>query len=84
MRGNGRGGWFGWPDDPKMETLRDAWLDAPDRAAQKALCEDIQRYAMEQVPIIPTGQWFYPTAMRDNITDVVRSALMFSWNVKKG
>ena len=84
MRGNGRGGWFGWPEDPKMETLRDAWLDAPDRAAQKKLAEEIQVYAMQQVPMIPTGQWFYPTATRDNITDIVRSALMLHWGVKKG
>ena len=84
MRGNGRGGWFGWPEDPKMEALRDAWLDAPDLAAQKKLAEEIQVYAMQQVPMIPTGQWFYPTATRDNVTDIVRSALMLHWNVKKG
>jgi len=83
MRGNGGGAWFGWPDDPKMEGLRDAWLDAPDRAAQKKLCEDIQSYAMEQVPIIPTGQWFYPTATRANITDMVRSGNPLHWNIKK-
>jgi len=83
MRGNGVNGWFGWPTDPQMESLRDAWLDAPDLASQKKLCEDIQVHAMKQVPIIPTGQWFYPTAFRDNVTDIVRSALMFSWNMKK-
>ncbi len=66
-----------------MESLRDVWLDAPDRPAQKKACEDLQSHAFEQVPVIPTGQWFYPTAFRDTITDVVRSALMFSWNVKK-
>jgi len=84
IRGNGRGAWFGWPEDPKMEQLRDAWLDAPDAASQKKLAEQIQIHAMEQVPVIPTGQWFYPTAMRENVTDVVRSALMLNWNVKKG
>ena len=83
MRGNGNNGWFGWPTDPKMEALRDRWLDAPDLAAQKQACEDIQVYAFEQVPIIPTGQWFYPTAFRSNVEDIVRSALMFSWNVRK-
>ena len=84
MRGNGKDGWFGWPDDPKMEGMHDAWLDAPDLPTQKKLAEDIQAYAFEQVPIIPTGQWFYPTAHRENITGMVRSALMFSWNIKKG
>ena len=84
MRGNGTGGWFGWPTDEKMESLRDAWLDAPDLPAQKKLCEDIQGYAMQQVPVIPTSQWFYPTAFRANVTDIVRTHLMFAWNVKKG
>jgi peptide/nickel transport system substrate-binding protein len=83
MRGNGAGAWFGWPDDPKMEALRDAWLGAPDRPAQKKLCEDIQAYAMEQVPVIPTGQWFYPTATRANITDMVRSGSPLHWNIRK-
>ena len=83
LRGNGKGACFGWPDDPKMEALRDDWMDAPDRPAQKKLAEDIQAYAMQQVPIIPTGQWYYPTAFRDNVSDIVRSALMFHWNLKK-
>lgn len=83
IRGNGTSGWFGWPTDAKMEELRDAWLDAPDLASQKRICEQIQLHAFEQVPIIPTGQWFYPTAFRSNVTDIVRTALMFSWNVKK-
>ena len=84
MRGNGRGAWFGWPEDPKMEALRDAWLDAPDLAAQKKLAEEIQVHAMQQVPMIPVGQWFVPTATRDNLTDIVRSVFMLLWNVKKG
>ncbi|MCC6719103.1 MAG: ABC transporter substrate-binding protein [Acetobacteraceae bacterium] len=84
IRGNGRGAWFGWPDDPKMEALRDAWFNAPDLAAQKKLAEEIQIHAMQEVPIIPTGQWFTPNATRDNIHDIVRSALALHWNVKKG
>jgi len=83
MRGNGNGGWFGWPTDEKIESLRDAWLDAPDLPAQKKLCEEIQIHAMQEVPIIPTGQWFYPTAFRNNVVDVVRSAQMLSWGVRK-
>ena len=84
MRGNGANGWFGWPEDPKIEALRDAWLDAPDQSARQALCRDIQSHAFEQVPIIPTGQWFYPTATRTNITDLVRAGVVLHWNVRKG
>ena len=37
LRGVGRKGWFGWPTDERLEALRDAWFDAPDLAAQRAI-----------------------------------------------
>ncbi len=83
LRGNGSNAWFGWPDDPKLEQMRDAWLDASDQAAQKRICEDIQSHAFEQVPFIPIGQWFYPTAFRNNVTDIVRGPNILHWNLKK-
>jgi peptide/nickel transport system substrate-binding protein len=83
LRGNGNGAWFGWPTDPKIETLRDSWFDATDLGAQKKICEDIQSYAFEQVPFIPIGQWFYPTAFRNNIIDIVKAPGILHWNLKK-
>jgi peptide/nickel transport system substrate-binding protein len=83
LRGNGSGAWFGWPTDPKMEALRDSWFDAPDLAGQKKLCEDMQIQAFDQVPFIPVGQWFYPTAFRNNIVDIVKAPGILHWNLKK-
>lgn len=83
IRGNGAGAWFGWPTDPKMEALRDSWFDAPDLAAQKKVCEDMQIRAFDQVPFIPVGQWFYPTAFRDNVVDIVKSPGILHWNLRK-
>jgi peptide/nickel transport system substrate-binding protein len=83
IRGNGSGAWFGWPTDQKMEALRDSWFDAPDVPTQKKICEDMQTYAFEQVPFIPIGQWFYPTAFRNTVTDIVRSPNILHWNLKK-
>jgi peptide/nickel transport system substrate-binding protein len=83
LRGNGAGAWFGWPSDPKMEAMRDSWFDAPDLAGQKKICEDIQAYAFEQVPFIPVAQWFYPTAFRNNVTDIVKSPTPLHWNLEK-
>ena len=34
MRGVGEKSWFGWPTDPKMEELRNAWFDATDRVVE--------------------------------------------------
>ncbi len=83
LRGNGAGGWFGWPVDPEMEALRDKWFDAPDLAGQKAVAEDIQRLAMQHVPYIPTGQFFQPTAYRNNLTGFLKSPLSLFWSVRR-
>ena len=49
------------PTDPVFEQLRDQWLDAPDLAAQKKICDQIQlRTRSRTVPFIPTGQSFQP------------------------
>jgi peptide/nickel transport system substrate-binding protein len=83
IRGAGRQGWFGWPDSPTLRGLRDAWLDAPDLAAQKKIADDIQRTVFEEVPYIPTGQWFTPSAWRDNVSGIVSGSSPVFWNVKK-
>ncbi len=84
LRGNGASAWFGWPTDPKIEVLRATWFDAPDVAAQKKVCEQIQLVAFEDVPFIPIGQWFQPTGYRTNVTDIVKCPNILFWNVKKG
>ena len=83
MRGNGADGWFGWPTDPEMETLRDRWFDAPDVAAQKAICDDMQRLAFEHVPFYSVGQRFLPTAVRDSLKDIVAASYPVFWGVRK-
>ena len=83
LRGNGLQAWFGWPTDPKIETLRDAWLAAPDLATQQKLAADIQREAFVSVPYIPTGQFTIPTAYRKNLKGVIVSPVTFLWNVEK-
>jgi peptide/nickel transport system substrate-binding protein len=62
IRGNADKAWFGWPNMPKLETLRDAWFEAPDLAAQKKVCEQIQLQVWQDVPFIPLGCTYFPTA----------------------
>jgi peptide/nickel transport system substrate-binding protein len=61
IRGNGAGAWFGWPELPAMEKLREAWFDAPDLAAQRRICEQIQLQFWQEVPYIPLGCIYFPT-----------------------
>ena len=83
IRGAGKQGWFGWPDSPTLRALRNDWLDAPDLAAQQVIANKIQKTVFEEVPYIPTGQWFTPSAWRTNISGIISSSSPVFWNVKK-
>jgi peptide/nickel transport system substrate-binding protein len=82
LRANGKGAWFGWPDDPKTEELREAWFNAPDLAAQKKVAEQDQLRAFENVPYYPLGVAQLPTAFRPDITGVPEGFPIF-WDVRR-
>jgi peptide/nickel transport system substrate-binding protein len=83
LRGNGDAGYAGWATIPRIEELREAWFQAPDEAAQQAICRDIQLEAMREVPFYPLGQYMQPTAFRSDIRGVVDGFPTF-WNVRRG
>jgi len=70
IRGNGAGGWFGWPTDPKMEALRDAWFEAPDLAAQQKICAEMQAEFYQNPSYVPLGMYDLPTAFHSYLKDV--------------
>ena len=70
IRANGDKAWFGWPDDPKLEALRQDWFAATDLANQKRICRAIQDEAWRFVPFVPLGQYFLPTAYRRDLQGV--------------
>jgi peptide/nickel transport system substrate-binding protein len=84
IRGNGEdpAAWPGWCISPKLEALRNAWFDAPDLAAQQAICRELQIQAMQDLPSIPLGQYMQYTAYRSNITGVLKGFPTF-WNVRR-
>jgi peptide/nickel transport system substrate-binding protein len=84
LRGNGKGGWFGWPTSPRLEALRDAWFAAPDLAEQKRICAGMQRIALEEVPFVPVGSYSLPSALRGNLDGVVQASGTMFWGVRKG
>ena len=83
LRGNGLGGFFGWPTSPELEALRDQWFLEADEKAQRAICGEMQRIAFEQVPYMPLGHWFAPTALRGNLTGLVRAPFPIFWNLAR-
>lgn len=83
LRGNGAQGWFGWPTSPRLEALRETWLDAPDLPTQQRIAGEMQQLAFEEVPFIPLGQVFNPTAFRSNIVDIVPASFPIFWGVRR-
>jgi peptide/nickel transport system substrate-binding protein len=70
IRSNPATAWFGWPNDPKMEALRLAWYDAPDLAAQKKLCAEMQAELFENPSYAPLGLFYQPTTFRSDVKDI--------------
>ena len=70
IRGNGTSAWFGWPTNPKMEALYDAWFEAPDVAAQKKIVDEMQALFWQDPPYVPMGMYDQPTAFNKRITDI--------------
>jgi len=80
--GEGTGAAPGWPSSPRIEELRQQWLDATDLATQKSLARDMQLQALIDVPYIPLGQVSQATGYRTNLTGILNGFPLF-WNVRK-
>jgi peptide/nickel transport system substrate-binding protein len=80
---NGDKAWFGWPTDPEMEKLRDAYARETDPAKSKALAEAAQLRAMETGQFGWLGQWYGPGARRANVTGWLKAPVPVMWNIEK-
>jgi peptide/nickel transport system substrate-binding protein len=83
LRGNGGDAWYGWPTSPALESLRETWFEAPDEKAEAAIAEQIQTAALTEVPFIPLGQLFWPTATRSNLEGLIPSPFPIFWNIRR-
>ncbi|HEX7930949.1 MAG TPA: hypothetical protein VF470_08625, partial [Sphingomicrobium sp.] len=83
LRGNGRNAWFGWPTIPKLEELRDAWLNSPSPDERKRIAQEMQVVGMDELPAIPLGAIYRQTALKKDLVDRVRTATVF-WNIRRG
>ena len=72
----------GWPTSEKLEQSRTAWFDAPDLAAQQRISAEMQVQAFQDVPFMPIGQFFQPTAYRKSLRGVLNGFATF-WNVAR-
>jgi peptide/nickel transport system substrate-binding protein len=82
LRGNGAAAWFGWPSNPDLERLREAWFAAPDLDAQKRFAAEIQIQAFQDVPYYPLGLYYRQSAYRADLSGVLHGIPVF-WNVQR-
>jgi peptide/nickel transport system substrate-binding protein len=85
ISGKGKnGGWFGWPEDAKMEAMRDAFARSSSPEEQKKIATDIQKEVYDQVIYIPLGQYRIVSAWRKSLSGVLDGpATPIFWNIDK-
>ncbi len=85
VNGKGRkGGWFGWPEDGKIEELRDAFARSSSPEEQKKIAAEIQLEAYDQVIYVPVGQYRVAASWRKSLSGVLEGpATPVFWNVDK-
>jgi peptide/nickel transport system substrate-binding protein len=74
---------FGWPCDAEMEKLRDQFARETDPAKQKEIAEAVQVRNTQVTTHIHLGQWYYPTAVRKNVSGVLIAPVPVFWNIEK-
>lgn len=83
---NGRGaagGWFGWPDMPEAEALRDAYARAGTAEEKADAAHKLQAFAYEEAMYAPLGQYTAPAAWTSALDGVLDGPAPFFWNLTK-
>jgi peptide/nickel transport system substrate-binding protein len=83
MRANGEKAFPGWPTDPKLEALHEAYFDATDGARRREIAIAAQQQAFDSVPYIPTGQFFFYTAYRTALSGRIPMHVPALWGIEK-
>ncbi len=70
---------FGWPCDPEIEKLRDAFAREADPAKRKEIADKVQLRAMEMTTHIPLGQYKQPAAVSNRVKGLVLAWIPVFW-----
>jgi peptide/nickel transport system substrate-binding protein len=83
IRGSGLTATFGWSSSPQLEEMRNRWLQSSDDEARRAIGREMQQQAFLDVPYVPLGQFYQPTAYREDVSGLLKGLPLF-WNVRRG
>jgi peptide/nickel transport system substrate-binding protein len=75
--------WYGWPCDRHIADLTRAWALETDTAARAGIQRDLERAHLEQVTLIPVGQYQSVIAARKSLTGIIPGPALFYWNIDK-
>ena len=73
-------GWYGWPCDPAIEALRQAWAQAPGEAERERIAGRLQDAAAQSLPFIPLGRIDTPVAYRTAVRGLPQMPVPVLWN----
>jgi peptide/nickel transport system substrate-binding protein len=76
-------GWFGWPKDEELETLRSKFARALTEEEKKETAAKVQERLFAIAASGHLGQYFQPVAYRANVTGLIKSPVQFFWSLKK-
>lgn len=82
LRGTGASGQWGWPDSHALEAMRTEWFNGVAGDAERALGARMQAQAFQDVPYMPTGIFFQPTAHHRSLVDLPKMFALF-YGVKR-
>lgn len=80
---NGEKSWFGWPDVPEVEALREKFLVARDDKERKEIADKLQDVMLDEGVAIPLGQINTAAAYRKSLSGVIESPAPVFWNIAK-
>jgi peptide/nickel transport system substrate-binding protein len=83
LRTNGKDAWFGWPNNPEIERLHEAWFAAATLAEERAAVAELNRASMAFMTWVPTGLFMAHQAWRRTVSGIARAPLPLFWGVTK-
>jgi peptide/nickel transport system substrate-binding protein len=83
IRADGLAAFVGWPNSPRIEALRAAWLDAGSLDELRRICTELQMQLWQDVPYIPMGEYWQSTAYRKDLLDVLPGCFAVFYGVRR-
>jgi peptide/nickel transport system substrate-binding protein len=81
LGGGGDKAWLGWPTSEPIEKLRAQFTREPDAAKRKAIADEVQKIAYDEVLYVPWGQFVVPGAFRKNVHGLLEFGATLLWNI---